>query len=82
MLTSYWLWSSKRKLWNQRNIQQYIYALFSTLVVLLVLGLLNFTAIRYNIRWDFTENQIHTLSSQSQALIAQLTQPLELLNRP
>lgn len=48
-----------------------------TLSFLLILGLLNFLVVRNEVRIDFTENQVFTLSSQSQAIISKLTQPVK-----
>jgi len=48
-----------------------------TLCFLLILGLLNFLVVRNEVRIDFTENQVFTLSSQSQAIISKLTQPVK-----
>jgi ABC-type uncharacterized transport system involved in gliding motility auxiliary subunit len=48
-----------------------------TLSFLLILGLLNFLVVRNEVRIDFTENQIFTLSSQSQAILSKLTQPVK-----
>jgi len=48
-----------------------------TLSFLLILGLLNFLVVRNEVRIDFTENQVFTLSSQSQAVVSKLTQPVK-----
>jgi ABC-type uncharacterized transport system involved in gliding motility auxiliary subunit len=77
LILSLWLWGNKHKFWQKRTTKQSASALTTTILVLLVIGLINFFGIRYNLRWDFTENKIFTLSEQSQTIITQLKQPLE-----
>ena len=79
LLISLWLWGRKYKFWQKRSTKQNANALTTTTVVLIALFLINVLAIRYNTRWDVTENQLFTLSQQSQAIVAQLEQPLEVL---
>lgn len=77
LAASLWLWSNQHQFWQKRSTKQSINALITTTVVLSILGLTNILAIRYNMRWDITENQIHTLSTQSQVVVAKLKQPLK-----
>ena len=54
-------------------------SLVLTIIILLIVGIVNVLGIVYNIRWDFSENQLHTLSSQSQAVVEELDRPLKIL---
>jgi ABC-type uncharacterized transport system involved in gliding motility auxiliary subunit len=78
-ILSLWLWGNKHKFWHKRTTKQSASILFTTIVVLLIIGLINFLGIRYNTRWDFTENKLFTLSEQSTSIVTQLKQPLEVL---
>ena len=63
--------------WQQRNIEIVINNLVSTIALLTILGLVNFLVIRHPLRLDLTENQIFTLSPQSQAIANNLDRPLK-----
>ena len=54
-------------------------SLILTIVILSIVGIVNVLGIIYNTRWDFTENRIHTLSFQSQAVVKELDRPLKIL---
>ncbi|MBE9046902.1 Gldg family protein [Pleurocapsales cyanobacterium LEGE 10410] len=75
---SLWLGRGKQ-IWQQPSTKQGVNAVVTTIMVLLVVGLINWLGIRYDRRWDLTENQLYTLSAQSQILVAELEQPLEVL---
>lgn len=64
--------------WGRRSTHAGTNALLATLSVLVVLGLVNFLAVRYPVRVDFTENQLFTLAAQSQQLVRNLQQPVKL----
>lgn len=53
-------------------------ALIATISVLVILSLVNFLAFRYSLRLDLTENQIFSLSPQSQAVVQKLQQPVKI----
>lgn len=74
-----WWWSGKKKFWQLRSAQQGARAIAKTALVLLCLGLIDWGGNVYSKRWDFTENQLYTLSEQSQTIVAELEQPLEVL---
>lgn len=74
-----WLWGRKYQFWQLRSTKQGTNAIAKTAVVLLVVGLVNWLGINYEQRWDLSENRIYTLSKQSQAIVAKLEQPLEVL---
>ena len=79
LIASFLLWFDKPQLWRHRSLEKTANGLAITSVVLAVIGLINIVAIRYNIRHDFTENQLYTLSAQSQAIVSKLEQPLQVL---
>lgn len=74
-----WLWGNKYKFWQKRSTKAGTSAMVSTAIVLVLLGAINFLAIRYGMRWDLTENQLFTLSAQSQTILQNLDKPLEVL---
>ena len=74
-----WLWSNKYKFWQKRSTKSGTSAIVSTVIVLVLLGAINFLAVRYGRRWDLTENQLFTLSAQSQTILQNLDKPLEVL---
>ena len=52
-------------------------ALIATISFIIILGWLNFLAVRYSDPWDLTETQLFTFSPQTQQLVENLTQPLK-----
>ncbi len=65
--------------WTQRSTQAGTNALVSVFSVILILGLINFIAARYDSRIDLTEGQLLTLSPASQEVVASLESPTEVL---
>ncbi|NEQ17635.1 MAG: hypothetical protein F6K44_29555 [Moorea sp. SIO3E2] len=65
------------KFWQSRSTQVGTNAIISTVAMLVILGLINFLGVRYTQRIDFTENQLYTLSPQSQQVVQNLRQPLK-----
>ena len=63
--------------WGRRSTQAGTNAIVATLSVLVILGLVNFLAIRYSVRIDFTETGLFTLAPQSQQLVKNLSQPVK-----
>lgn len=63
--------------WRKRGIEAGTNAIISTSALLLILALVNFLALKYSVKIDLTENNLYTLSSQSQQLVTNLTQPLK-----
>ncbi|MGE5660440.1 MAG: Gldg family protein [Actinomycetota bacterium] len=63
--------------WGRRSTQANTNALFATLSVLLILGLINFLGVRYATRLDLTETQQFTLAPQSQQILRELKQPVK-----
>jgi ABC-type uncharacterized transport system involved in gliding motility auxiliary subunit len=67
------------RFWSQRSTEAGANALISALAVLVILGLVNFLAVRYSARVDVTENQIFTLAPQSQEVVQALESPAEVV---
>ena len=68
---------SKRTNFKGKITKIDITSLLRAIAVLTILVLINFLAIRHPVRFDLTENRIFTLSSRSQAIAADLQQPLK-----
>jgi len=79
LLLRLWVWGNKYRFWQQRSTKESAGAIAKTAVVLLIVGAINWAGISYGKRWDFTENQVYTLSEQSQTLVTSLEQPLEVI---
>lgn len=62
--------------YSARSTEATTNAIISTVALLLILGLVNFLGLRYSFKFDLTENQLYTLSPQSQQLIKNLSQPI------
>ncbi|MBW4663403.1 MAG: Gldg family protein [Chroococcus sp. CMT-3BRIN-NPC107] len=60
-----------------RSTQSGTNALIATLSVLVILGLVNFLAVRYPTRVDLTETGLYTLAPQSRQLVKNLTKPVK-----
>ena len=63
--------------WGRRSTQTSTNAVMATASVLLILALINFLGVRYSTRADLTENQLFTLSPQSQQVVRDLNQPVK-----
>jgi ABC-type uncharacterized transport system involved in gliding motility auxiliary subunit len=63
--------------WQRRSTQASTNALVSTIAVIAILGLLNFLAVRYVDRIDLTESRLFTLSSETQQVLQELSQPVK-----
>ena len=70
------LWQSySNQWWSRRSTQIGTNAIIATISAIAILGLINFLANRYNVRTDFTENQLFTLAPQSQEVVENLDKP-------
>jgi ABC-type uncharacterized transport system involved in gliding motility auxiliary subunit len=69
--------SYNKTFWQLRSTEAGTNALISTLAVIVILVLVNFLALRYPFKIDFTETKLFTLSPQSQEIVANLSQPLK-----
>lgn len=63
--------------WGRRSTQAGTNAIIATLAMIIILGLINFLAVRYGQRIDLTENQLFTLSPLSQRVVKTLEQPVK-----
>ncbi len=63
--------------WRQRSVQAGTNALLTTVAVFVILGGINFLAVRVPSQIDFTENQQFSLAPQTKQLIKSLKQPLK-----
>jgi ABC-type uncharacterized transport system involved in gliding motility auxiliary subunit len=52
-------------------------AIFGTVLAIGILGMLGFLATRYHVRWDWSEQQVHSLSDQSVKVLAALDRDVE-----
>ncbi|HAC65324.1 MAG TPA: ABC transporter [Cyanothece sp. UBA12306] len=66
-----------RSFWNKRSTQAGTNALVSTISLITILGIINFIAVRYSSPIDLTENQLFTLSPQTQEIVKNLKNPLK-----
>lgn len=71
--------SAQGQFWQRRSTEAGTNALVATIAVLVILGLINFLAVRYAPRVDITENQLFTLAPQTQEVVADLQQPVKVL---
>lgn len=71
--------SAQKGFWGRRSTQESTNAIVATVAMLLILGLINFLAVRYASRVDLTENKIFTLAPQSQLVAQQLQQPVRVV---
>lgn len=63
--------------WGRRSTQVGTNAVIATLSMLVIIGLINFLGVRYRVELDLTENQLFTLSPQSQQVVRNLDQPVK-----
>lgn len=70
--------SFQPRFWSRRSTQSSTNAILGTIAVLVILGLLNFLAVRHPTRIDFTESRLFTLAPESQQVLKDLKQPVKL----
>ncbi|PSF39421.1 ABC transporter [Aphanothece hegewaldii CCALA 016] len=63
--------------WQRRSTQAGTDTLIATLSVIVILGLINFLLIRFPYRVDLTENQLYSLSPQTEKVLQNLQQPVK-----
>ncbi|NEP59550.1 MAG: ABC transporter [Symploca sp. SIO2G7] len=68
-----------RSFWQSRSTQAGTNAVLATLSVLLILAAANFLAVRYAPRVDLTEAGLFTLAPESQSVVKNLQQPVEVV---
>ncbi|MDJ0578718.1 Gldg family protein [Crocosphaera sp.] len=64
-----------RSFWQKRSTQIGTNAFIATLSLLIILALINFIAVSYSPRIDLTENELYTLSLETQEIIKNLDKP-------
>lgn len=69
---------SAQGFWKKRSTQVGTNAAIATLSFLAILGIINFLGVRYSTKIDLTENQLFTLSPQSQEIVKNLKEPMKL----
>ncbi len=65
--------------WGRHSTKVSTNALISTLAILIILGIINFLAVRYGPKIDLTENKILTLAPQTQEVLQKLEQPVKVI---
>ncbi len=64
--------------WSGRATEAGTNAIFATISVFVIVGLINFLAVRYQTRIDFTESQRFTLSPRTAEVLKKLEKPVKL----
>ena len=64
-------------LFSRRSTQAGTNALVTTIALLVIVGAINLLAFRYSGKIDLTENQLFTLSPQTETVLTQLKQPVK-----
>ncbi|MFM7439274.1 MAG: Gldg family protein, partial [Snowella sp.] len=73
-----WLVSNIPNFLTRRSTQAGTNVLVGTIAILVIVGIINFLGFRFSSRIDFTENQLFTLSPQTQEIITNLKKPVKL----
>lgn len=68
-------WRSLPGFFSRRSTQAGTNAIVATVAVVVILGLINFLSVRYFEIADLTENQLFTLSPQTQEVVSNLDRP-------
>ncbi|MBV5257758.1 ABC transporter [Synechococcus moorigangaii CMS01] len=68
----------RRGLSGKRSTRMGTNGMVGAIAIMIIFGLTNFLAAQLPLRLDLTENQIHTLSPQTQAVLRELAQPVTL----
>ncbi|XTZ10816.1 MAG: GldG family protein, partial [cyanobacterium endosymbiont of Rhopalodia yunnanensis] len=68
---------ARRSFWQRRSSQAGTNALVSTISLIIILGIINFLAVRYLTPIDLTENQLFTVSSQTQKIVKNINEPVK-----
>ncbi|PZD74100.1 hypothetical protein C1752_01472 [Acaryochloris thomasi RCC1774] len=65
--------------WRRRSIQAGTNSVIAAAAVIVILGLINFLAVRYPAQVDLTEARLFSLAPQSKQVVRSLQQPLKVL---
>lgn len=68
-----------RSFWQNRSTQAGTNAVVATVSMLLILGVINFLAVQYAPRIDLTEGGLFTLAPESQSVVKNLKQPVQVV---
>ncbi|MEM6253506.1 MAG: Gldg family protein [Cyanobacteria bacterium P01_D01_bin.156] len=68
-----------RSFWQSRSTQAGTNAVVATLSVLMILGAANFLAVEYGPRFDLTEAGLFTLAPETQSVVKNLNQPVNVV---
>ncbi|WGT67150.1 GldG family protein [cyanobacterium endosymbiont of Epithemia clementina EcSB] len=68
---------ARRSFWQRRSSQAGTNALVSTFSLIIILGIINFLAVRYLTPIDLTENRLFTISSQTQNVVKNIDEPVK-----
>lgn len=69
--------SKKHPYWSRRSTQAGTNVFVATVSALIIIGLINFIAVRNPVKIDLTENQQFTLAPQTQTLLTTLEKPMK-----
>jgi ABC-type uncharacterized transport system involved in gliding motility auxiliary subunit len=73
-----WLVVNTPNFLTRRSTQAGTNVLVGTIAILVIVGIINFLGFRFSSRIDFTDNQLFTLSPQTQEIVTNLKKPLKL----
>jgi ABC-type uncharacterized transport system involved in gliding motility auxiliary subunit len=73
-----WLVVNTPNFLSRRSTQAGTNVLVGTIAILVIVGIINFLGFRFSSRIDFTDNQLFTLSPQTQEIVTNLKKPLKL----
>ena len=68
---------TRKNFWQRRSSKVGTNALISTLSLIIILGIINFLAVRYLTPIDLTENQLFTVSSQTKKIVKNIDEPVK-----
>lgn len=77
VLTLALLIEQNRKALKSRSAAFGLNSAITVVLVVAIVGVVNFLASRYPLKWDVTANKVHTLSDQTVKLVKGLRQPLK-----
>lgn len=66
-----------QKALKSRTVAYGVNSVVTVILVISIVGVLNFLASRYPQKWDLTKNKVHTLSDQTKKLVKSLSKPVK-----
>lgn len=73
------IWRLNRRALKSRSIAYGTHSLLMSLLVVSILGVVNFLGARNPIKFDLTSSKVHTLSEQTRKLVRELKAPIKLV---